>query len=82
MDFNFRELQISGQQRGDGGFDSQIVQPTRRKDNYLLHIGLFVATFISVSYTSLVFTNVPVDTWEDLLANFHHGIPYSLLLLF
>lgn len=62
-----------------GGAIAEVQKP---KHNYLLHIVLFLLTFISTTYAGMEFTvTTPILTMDDVAANFHRGLPFSVLLM-
>jgi len=69
----------------DDAYTAAEIMPRRRRDNYVLHIGLFLLTFLSVTYSAAVFTGVPpggTDFWSQFGSMLWLGLPYSILLIF
>ncbi len=59
-----------------------LLAPPGDRRRYWLHILLFLLTFASTTVAGLDFVRTtPLESFDDLLANLHLGLPFSLLLL-
>ncbi len=66
------------------GSSGGVEEPRPTRHNYILHIGLFLATFLSVTYTMISFgvnPSLPADVLGDFFALMGVGLPFSVLLL-
>ncbi len=69
---------IENQYYTSSSYSSQI--KNRYKDNYLLHIGLFVVTFITTTIAGAEWVTGTMGPFE--LSHLTKGLPYSLSILF
>ncbi|MCH9029383.1 MAG: site-2 protease family protein, partial [Bacteroidetes bacterium] len=51
----------------------------KKKDNYLLHIGLFIVTFITTTIAGVQWTTGQIGPYE--LDTLMKGLPYSLSIM-
>lgn len=83
MDYN--DLTAAEGNSTNGVYTMAETVPPRPRHNYPLHIGLFLLTFLSVTYSASMFTGKLVsgpDFWTELGSTLWLGLPYSILLMF
>jgi len=80
---DYRELDARRTSAADDEQAATILPEQRNAgNNYLLHISLFILTFISTTYAGIGFTVAePILTFADLWANLPRGLPFSILLM-
>jgi membrane-associated protease RseP (regulator of RpoE activity) len=60
----------------------ELLAPPGRRDRYWLHILLFLLTFATTTLAGVEFVSTkPIESFGDLVASFHLGVPFSVLLL-
>lgn len=82
MDYRELETRPAPLAEDEPAADEGLRKPRVWKHNYFLHISLFILTFISTTYAGIGFTvTEPINTFAELWANVHHGLPFSILLM-